>query len=121
MLYANVSPAFVHQSIVSVKIRWAWTTQRPSMEYYSSIVPVNICLFKVNKRNTQNLRRSNAFIVNFEYNSLHFLMILLLNVNRKMFIGIASCDYDTIFIKCIINFYIYFFQTIKRICALECL
>ena len=118
MLYVNVSHAFVHQSIVSIKIRWAWTTHRPSMECYSSMVPVNICLFKVTKRNTQNLRRSNAFIVNFEYNSLHFLMILLLNVNRKMFI---CCDYDTIFIKCIINFYIYFFQTIKRICALECL
>ena len=56
---------------------------------------------------------SNVFIVNCEHNSHRFPVFLMLNLNRKMFIGTASFDYDTISIYCIINFYINFLQTIK--------
>ena len=55
-------------------------------------VTTNIYLFKVNKRNVGSLRCS----VNSEHNSHHFLVFLLLNLNRKMLIGTASFDYDTI-------------------------
>ena len=59
------------------------------------------------------------FIVNSEHNSHHFLLFLLLNLNRKVFSGIASSHYNTISIQCIINFYIIdFFQIIKRCCQL---
>ena len=64
---------------------------------FHSIVLVdsaNIYLFKVNKRNTQSLGRSNVFLVNSEHNSHHFLAFLLLNLNRKMFIGTAVSGYD---------------------------
>ena len=35
-----------------------------------------------------------VFIVNSEHNSHNFLVFLLLNLNRKMFIETASSDYD---------------------------
>ena len=46
-------------------------------------------------------------ILKSEHNSHHFLVFLLLAWNRKMFIWIASSDYDTI------SIYIDLFQTIK--------
>ena len=56
-------------------------------------VPANIYLFKVNKRNTRDRCGCNVFIVNSENDSDHFLVFLLLTLNRKMFVGIASCHY----------------------------
>ena len=46
--------------------------------------PDNIYLSKVNNRNTRNSqrRRSGIFIVNFEYISHLFLVLLLLNLNK---------------------------------------
>ena len=39
---------------------------------------------------------NNVFIVNSEPNSHHFLLFLLLSLNRKIFTEIVSSDYDTI-------------------------
>ena len=39
---------------------------------------------------------STVFFVNSEHNSHHFLVFLLLTLNRKIFIGRASSDFDTI-------------------------
>ena len=69
-------------------------------------VPANIYFFKVNKWSLRSRHRCNVFILNSAHDSHHFLEFLLLTINRKMFIWIASSDYDTI------SVYIDFFQTI---------
>ena len=62
---------------------------------------------------------SNVFNVNSEHHSHHFLVFLSLNLYRKMFIGTACSDYDTISMYYIINFHKIFFQTIKRCCQVH--
>ena len=52
-------------------------------------------------------------ILKSKHNSHHFLVFLLLTSSSKMFIWIASSDYDTI------SIYIDFFQTIKRCCQVH--
>ena len=55
-------------------------------------------MLKVNKTNTLIRRCFNVFIINSEHNSHHFLAFQLLTLNRKMFTGIISSDYDTSYI-----------------------
>ena len=67
--------------------------------FFPTVLPVNICLFRVNNRNTGKRcekcskltiktpkrrwwRRSGVFIVNFKHNSYLFLVFLLLTLNK---------------------------------------
>ena len=60
------------------------------------LLPANIFLFKVNKRNTRNMvwnmfkvynKDTNVFMVNFEHVWHLFPVFLLLTLNKKMFAG----------------------------------
>ena len=62
-------------------------------------IPANICLFKVNNRNTRKrcdissskltIRRSGVFIVNDEDTTHFFLVFLLLSFSSLMFAGMC--------------------------------
>ena len=72
--------------------------------HYTCTYPANIYLFKVNNRNTRKRckissklttktserrqwRRFGVFIVNFEHISRHFLVFLLLTLNKQLLTG----------------------------------
>ena len=74
-------------------------------QYFTTIFPANICLFKVSNKNyrkryeicsklttetpeQRHWRRSVVFIVNFEHISHLFLVFLLLIWNKKMLAGL---------------------------------
>ena len=85
-----------HQCFVPIEIKQAWTKFNVQHFLNRPAVQTSIYLIKVKKRNNRNLRRSNVFIVNSKHNSHHFLAFLLLNLNKKIFLGCLFSDYDTI-------------------------
>ena len=103
MIFSNIDAVLLNRVVICKTFNMPWKIldfwNWGGLVWESNIL-ANICLYKVNNRNTreknqnvqsqQERRRSGVYIVNFDHISKIFPVFLVLTLNRWTFDGILA-------------------------------